>query len=115
MHRPFTRLCALFIAVSAFTAWGQSDKPADKPGAEVDTVRPKYVVDVVTDTKIPQEQKNVTQKVVVLDIADFGPLTTANRNIAETAYLVGFNDPLYFSRLFKKRIGVPPSRYARMA
>jgi AraC-like DNA-binding protein len=42
-------------------------------------------------------------------------LHSAGRNVAEAAYLSGFNDPLYFSRLFRKRIGVPPSRYARMA
>jgi len=77
------RLCALLIAASALTAWGQSDKPPDKTGTEADTIRPKYIVDVVTDTKIPQEQKNVTQKVIVLDSTDFGPLTTTNRNIAE--------------------------------
>ena len=33
------------------------------------------------------------------------------RNISETALLCGFSNPLYFSRLFKKRYGVPPSQY----
>lgn len=83
MHRPFTTLYALLIAMAVVPAWGQIDKPSGKPPAEADAPPPKYVVDVVTDTKIPQQQKNVTQKVIVLDGADFGSLTTANRNIAE--------------------------------
>lgn len=32
-------------------------------------------------------------------------------NISEAAHLSGFNDPLYFSRLFKKRYGVAPRNY----
>lgn len=32
-------------------------------------------------------------------------------NVSETARLCGFSDPLYFSRLFRKKYGVPPSRY----
>ncbi len=32
-------------------------------------------------------------------------------SIAEIAVSVGFFDPFYFSRVFKKNVGVPPSRY----
>ena len=32
-------------------------------------------------------------------------------NISETAHLCGFSDPLYFSRLFKKKYGVSPRSY----
>lgn len=32
-------------------------------------------------------------------------------NISETARLCGFSDPLYFSRMFKKKYGVPPRSY----
>ncbi len=32
-------------------------------------------------------------------------------NVSETARLCGFSDPLYFSRLFKKRYGVSPRSY----
>ena len=35
----------------------------------------------------------------------------ANRNIAEIAYRVGFNDPKYFTRCFTKQYGVSPSSY----
>lgn len=34
-------------------------------------------------------------------------------NINEIAYTVGFNDPSYFSRIFKKMYGVNPSEYKR--
>ena len=34
-------------------------------------------------------------------------------SIAETARLCGFREPLYFSRVFKKRFGVSPSRYGQ--
>lgn len=45
---------------------------------------PDFVIDVVlTESKIPQPQKSVTQKVSVLDGAEFDRVTTANRNIAE--------------------------------
>jgi YesN/AraC family two-component response regulator len=36
-------------------------------------------------------------------------------NISEIAYLVGFNDPKYFSRIFKKHFGVTPSEYYNSA
>lgn len=36
-----------------------------------------------------------------------------NLNISEVAYSVGFNDPKYFSRCFKKYFGKSPSEYVR--
>jgi signal transduction histidine kinase/ligand-binding sensor domain-containing protein/DNA-binding response OmpR family regulator len=38
-------------------------------------------------------------------------LESENYNIAEIAYKVGFNDPSYFSRIFKKQYGKVPSEY----
>ena len=38
-------------------------------------------------------------------------LETNDYNVTETAYTVGFNNPLYFSRLFTKHIGMSPSEY----
>jgi outer membrane receptor for ferric coprogen and ferric-rhodotorulic acid len=73
----------LFVAVSAFTAWGQNDTPGDKPATDSGPASPNYVINVVTDTKIPQAQKNVTQKVIVLDSADLDQVTPNNRNVAE--------------------------------
>ncbi|WP_299552298.1 hybrid sensor histidine kinase/response regulator transcription factor [Seonamhaeicola sp.] len=37
-------------------------------------------------------------------------LKTKNHNVSEVANMVGFNDPYYFSRCFKKQFGYAPSR-----
>ncbi|MEP3838617.1 MAG: two-component regulator propeller domain-containing protein [Algibacter sp.] len=37
-------------------------------------------------------------------------LKTKNYNVSEVANMVGFNDPLYFSRCFKKQFGHSPSK-----
>jgi signal transduction histidine kinase/ligand-binding sensor domain-containing protein/DNA-binding response OmpR family regulator len=37
-------------------------------------------------------------------------LKTKRYNVSEVTELVGFNDPLYFSRCFKKQFGFPPSK-----
>lgn len=34
-----------------------------------------------------------------------------NLSVSEVALAVGFHDPLYFSRVFHKRVGVPPSEF----
>jgi signal transduction histidine kinase/DNA-binding response OmpR family regulator len=38
-------------------------------------------------------------------------LHNINHNISEIAYSVGYTDPKYFSRLFKKQFGLSPSEY----
>ncbi len=38
-------------------------------------------------------------------------LETESFTIAEIAYKVGFNDPSYFTRIFKKEFGKSPSEY----
>ena len=40
-------------------------------------------------------------------------LETKDYNVTETAYAVGFNNPLYFTRLFTKHIGISPSEYKK--
>ena len=42
-------------------------------------------------------------------------LENANMNITEIAHRTGFNDVYYFSRIFKKIAGVPPTYYRRSA
>lgn len=41
-------------------------------------------------------------------------LETSEYNISEIAETVGYDNPLYFSRLFHKHIGVSPSEYRKM-
>ncbi len=38
-------------------------------------------------------------------------LASPNSSVKEVAYKLGFQDPLYFSRLFKKRFGISPSEW----
>ena len=40
-------------------------------------------------------------------------LTGPDNNIAETAYALGFDNLPYFSRLFKKEVGVSPNQYKK--
>ena len=40
-------------------------------------------------------------------------LTTSEMNISEVAYKLGFSDPLYFSRYFKKEVGIAPQQYRK--
>ena len=40
-------------------------------------------------------------------------MTEGSYNISGVAYAVGYNDPKYFSRLFKKHFGISPSEYIK--
>ncbi len=40
-------------------------------------------------------------------------LLNTQYGIAEIAYFLNFNDPAYFNRLFKKKVGVPPGEFRR--
>jgi signal transduction histidine kinase/ligand-binding sensor domain-containing protein/DNA-binding response OmpR family regulator len=40
-------------------------------------------------------------------------LKHSEKNISEIAYQVGFSDPLYFSKYFKKEVGVAPQHYRK--
>ena len=41
--------------------------------------------------------------------------TLGRLNIKEISDQCGFTDPLYFSRMFRKRLGLSPSRYRLLA
>jgi AraC-like DNA-binding protein len=40
-------------------------------------------------------------------------MITDGHNVSETAYSCGFADPNYFSKVFKKVVGVAPSEYTK--
>ena len=40
-------------------------------------------------------------------------MVTQGHNVSETAYSCGFSDPNYFSKVFKKMVGVAPSDYVK--
>lgn len=50
--------------------------------------------------------KRLSHAKAIIDSGDFD-------TISEIAIAVGYNDPLYFSRVFKKKYGVSPSQYAK--
>jgi AraC family transcriptional regulator of arabinose operon len=41
-------------------------------------------------------------------------LEAHNYNVAQTAHTVGYDNPLYFSRLFTKFVGLSPSEYKHL-
>lgn len=49
-----------------------------------------------------------------LAVAARAALRSGRRSIKEVAFDLGFEDPLYFSRFFKKQFGKPPSQYFRV-
>ena len=40
-------------------------------------------------------------------------LENSDMNVSEIAYKIGYNDPNYFTRLFQKKYGIPPSKFNR--
>ena len=40
-------------------------------------------------------------------------LTSSNYTVKEVCFLVGYKDPNYFSRIFKKRMGITPSEFVK--
>lgn len=42
-------------------------------------------------------------------------LSVSSKNIQEISYDIGYDDPYYFSRLFKKVIGLSPSQYRHLS
>ena len=52
------------------------------------------------------ESKRLTQAKAIFDSRDFS-------SVREVAESVGYADPLYFGKLFRKQYGVPPSEYLR--
>lgn len=55
-------------------------------------------IDYVTDVRIARAKK---------EMAD------PNKSLKEICFLVGYNDPNYFSRVFKKHTGMSPSEYRK--
>ena len=55
-----------------------------------------------------------TQHIISARIASAQSLLeNTDYDIAQIAELVGYDDPLYFSRLFSKRVGMPPLKWRK--
>ena len=59
--------------------------------------------------KVPPMQYIVSLRIA----AAKGYLENSNKNINEISNIVGYDNPLYFSRLFKKYTGLSPSEYKK--
>ena len=69
---------------------------------------PKYLSDLLKQ----ETGKTALEHIhIALVIEAKNILTSTNNTVAETAYQLGFENPPYFSRLFKKEAGVTPTEY----
>ncbi|MEZ4749030.1 MAG: helix-turn-helix transcriptional regulator, partial [Calditrichia bacterium] len=69
---------------------------------------PKYLSDL-----LKQETGKTALELIHLHVISEAKnmLIAGNENITEIAYRLGFDNPPYFSRLFKKEVGVSPKAY----
>ena len=66
----------------------------------------------LSDTLKKETGKSTTEHIQLFLINEAKDLLLApNTSISETAYQLGFEYPQYFSRLFKKKVGVTPKKF----
>ncbi len=84
MKKNYLSIVAIWIAAMP-VAMGQGTAPATSSSAESPEKRPDplRIQVVVTDSKVEQAQKQVTQKVLVLDSTDIERSSDSRRNAAE--------------------------------
>lgn len=71
-------------------------------------VSPRYLSDLLKQ----ETGKTALEHIHIALVMEAKNLLISTENtIAETAYLLGFENPPYFSRLFKKEVGVTPTAY----
>jgi AraC-like DNA-binding protein len=59
--------------------------------------------------ELGQTAKQITQERLAVEARV--ALRTGNRSVKEVAFDLGFEDPLYFSRFFRKQFGTAPTQY----
>ena len=69
---------------------------------------PKYLSDL-----LKQETGKTALELIHLHVVSEAKnmLVEGNRSIAEIAYELGFENPPYFSRMFKKEVGMSPKEF----
>ena len=84
--------------------------PSVKSMADLLNLSPHYLSDL-----LKQETGKTTIELIHLFLISEAKnlLKGSDNNIAETAYALGFDNLPYFSRLFKKEVGVSPNQYKR--
>ncbi len=82
--------------------------PTVKYCAQHLSLSPKYLGDLIKRETGHSAQEHIQQSIIERSKMI---LTTTSLSINEIAYSLGFEYPNYFSRLFKKRVGVSPNEY----
>lgn len=83
-------------------------KPADI--AREMKVSPRYLSDTLK-VETGKTAKELIQLALIDEAKDL--LLEPQRTVSETAYQLGFEYPQYFSRLFKKKVGMTPSEFRK--
>ena len=86
----------------------KSGLPSVKYMAEKLALSPKYLSDLLKQ----ETGKTALEHIhIALVIEAKNILMSTDKTVSETAYELGFENPPYFSRLFKKEVGVTPTEY----
>lgn len=65
----------------------------------------------VCNAVVGESALKVVQGFIIIEAKKY--LLNTSYSVSEIAYFLNFNDPAYFSRLFKKLVGVPPGEFKK--
>lgn len=86
--------------------------PTVKSLASLFNISPRYLSDLLKQ----ETGKTAMELIHIFLISEAKNLLKSSDNsVSETAYALGFDNPPYFSRLFKKEVGISPNQYKRNA
>jgi len=126
------RLTTIMVALSR-NKHGTEKQPLkeQKVANSLDYIKKNYCTDISLETLAEIEHLSISRyRTVFKEYMGTAPLdyiitlrikkaceliSESNLNLREVAEAVGYNDQLYFSRIFKKRMGVIPSEYRNTA
>lgn len=99
--------------LSAYFENGQlEDKglPSVKAMADKLNTSPRYLSDLLRQ----ETGKTAMELIHIFLIGEAKNMLQASKNtVSETAYVLGFENPPYFSRLFKKEVGLTPNEFRK--
>ena len=102
------------ILTEYFNGGGLQDKglPSVNYMAEQLHLSPRYLSDL-----LKQETGKTAIDLIHISLISEAKnlLKSADQSVAEIAYILGFENPPYFSRLFKKEVGMSPNQFKRQA
>lgn len=105
-----TRFTALLQQYSTEDMLYESGMPNVQSMAEELHLSPRYLSDLL-------KQETGKTAIELIHIFLIGQaknmLSDKEKNITEIAYTLGFDNPTYFSRLFKREVGMPPNKFRK--